>query len=100
MPEERLARLEERVDQVQRLVEAFGPTVTLSATMQVTLDHIEEDIRAIKMDIHEQRLAIEERDEAAMKERKDTKVALWSLVGVLGAAIISAIGGVVIALIS
>lgn len=95
----RLARLEQRVDDLAGLLSTFGATTTHVAMMGVKQDHYDEAVRGMRADVKELRDALDTRDAQMSKERKDTRIALWSLVGVLGAALISGGAAIVVALV-
>ena len=80
---ERITRLEERVadtaEGIRRLVPLVEKTVMMDERLAVVgrrLDHLEEDIR--------------DRDETTRKERREGRIALWSLTATIVAALIVA----------
>lgn len=106
--ESRLARVEQRLDFMEVAVAGLGSVHETLAEMRSDFRHLEQDFRALTVqitsvhttlstDIEGIRTIIDDRDKAVSTERRDTRRVLWTLVGVLGAAIISAVGAIVVA---
>lgn len=96
----RLARLEQRMDDLSSSVSTIPATATQVATLQVQQGHYDKAVEVLRADVKELRDALDTRDAQVSKERRDTRVALWSLVGVLVAAMISGGAAIVAALVS
>ena len=93
----RISRLEQRVEDLDRLVSALGPVSTQAATLAVQLSHVSDDISNVKSEVGKLFGLLDQREERVSQERRSTRTALWSLVAVLGAAIITAVGAIIVA---
>jgi septal ring factor EnvC (AmiA/AmiB activator) len=89
---QRLARLEQRVDGIDTRLAELSGVKEVMAEMRTEIRHVKEGIGEIHEDIDGVNTALQARDSAVSQERRQTRLALWSLVGVLGASLITAVG--------
>lgn len=106
--EREIAGLREQTAALKDDVRAMEPLVAASAELKADMRHMDNSLQDVRSEVHTLRDLIEKRDVAAGEERRQrdavvsqerraTRTALWTLVGVLGASIITAIGAVVAA---
>lgn len=95
----KVARLEQRVDDQRRALEAIGPVVTTAAELKLSIGHLQATVDELDKDIASIRAGLEARDKTVSDERKATRTALYSLVGVLVAALVSGGAAIAVALI-
>jgi hypothetical protein len=104
----RVVRVEQQVSSLQEDVRAMEPLVAASAEMKADMRHIDSGVASMRREIAGMRALMEQRDKDAQEERRlrdqqvsaerrATRTALWTLIGVLGAATITAIGAIVAA---
>lgn len=72
---------------------------TQMATVLANLGHLDRDLAMVRDEVTGISEAMTKRDEAVSKERRDTRLALYSMVGVLGASLIAGIAAVVVGLV-
>lgn len=96
----RLAALEQRVQDIDNQVSRLLPLAETMAGFGVKLDHIESGMTKLGADIHGIESMLDDRDKAVSAERKATRTALYSLVGVLAAALISGLASILVAVLS
>lgn len=78
-------------------MDLMSPLVEAMAEMRSDVRHMDENMEEVKREVLGIKGSLKKRDDAVSQERRQTRLALWSLVGVLGAAIIAAIGAVIAA---
>lgn len=93
----RLARVEQRVEDLSRQVTDYQPLSVSIASQQAHMEHFQESLGVLRNDVKALADNLEARDAATSKERRDTRVALYSMMAVLGAAIIGAVAAVIAA---
>lgn len=116
----RLARLEQRVNDHDTMIRTVAPLSTQQAVLNAEVAHIRDDLREVGSDVDglvkemrdrfhrladdqqkrdESRVAEDQRrDEAEAAGRRQLRVALYGLIGVLGAALIAALATILVAL--
>lgn len=76
------------------------PIGTKVAVVEVGVQHLAEAVSQVRGELKVVAENLEERDKAVTAERRATRTALWSLVGVLGASLITAIGAILAAVLT
>lgn len=116
----RLARLEQRVNDHDTMIRTVAPLSTQQAVLNAEVSHLRDDLRGVGDDVEglvkdmqarfdrlaedqrkrdEARAAEDQRrDEAEAAGRRQLRMALYGLIGVLGAALIGALATILVAL--
>lgn len=95
----RLARLEQRVDDVDRRLADFATINTQMATVIANQGHMDRDFSLLRDEVEGIGKTLVDRDVAVSRERRQTRIALYTMIGVLGASFISGIAAVVVGLV-
>lgn len=69
------------------------------ATVNANLGHMDRDLTMLRDEVEGIGKTLVDRDDATSRERKQTRVAIYSMVAVLGASFLSAVGAVVVGLV-
>lgn len=96
---DRLARLEQRADDVDRRLQDLGSVNTQLATVNANLGHMDRDLAMLRDEVESIGKTMADRDETTSKERKQTRLALYTMIGVLGASFLSAVAAVIVGLV-
>ncbi|WP_297775069.1 hypothetical protein [Mycobacterium sp.] len=98
-PGERIIRLETRVDELDRRMASLDSIAAQMATVNSNLGHMDRDLTILRDEVEGITATINKRDEAVSKERRETRLALYTMIGLLGASAIAAIGTVLVGLL-
>lgn len=96
---DRLARLEQRADDFDRRLTDLGTISREMATVSANVAHMDRDLALLRDEVEGITHSIAARDEAVSKERRETRLALYSMIGVLGASLIAGVAAVVVGLV-
>jgi hypothetical protein len=96
---DRITRLEVRVDDIVRRLSDLSTTTTQMATVNANLGHMDRDLTMLRQEVEGISTTLTKRDEAVSRERKQTRVALYTMIGVLGASFVSAVAAVVVGIL-
>jgi archaellum component FlaC len=96
---DRLTRLEARVEDIDRRLADLGSINSQMATVNANLGHMDRDLTMLRDEIEGVSTTLASRDQAVSKERRDTRLALYSMAGVLGASFVSGVVAVIVGLI-
>jgi hypothetical protein len=97
--DERLVRAEQQLADLRRALNRVEELPTPVALLNHRVDELFSDLTVLRGDVKMLNDRLDEREATETRDRKDTRTALWSLVGVLGASLISAGTAVLVALI-
>lgn len=96
---DRLARLEQRADDIERRLGDLGTVSTQMATVLANIGHMDRDLAMVRDEVERISESLSKRDEEVSRERKQTRVALYTMVGVLGASFLSGVAAVIAGMI-
>lgn len=96
---DRLARLEQRADDIERRLGDLGTMSTQMATVLANIGHMDRDLAMVRDEVERISESLSKRDEEVSRERKQTRVALYTMVGVLGASFLSGVAAVIAGMI-
>jgi hypothetical protein len=102
MPESvevQIARLDQKVEDLRRQVTDVVHVAPSVAELKTDISYMRATMDGYHTDLQDLRTTLAERDKAVSDERRSTRIALWSLVGVLGASIITGAAAVLAALV-
>jgi SMC interacting uncharacterized protein involved in chromosome segregation len=96
-PESQIAVLLSRVDSLEAQVRAFAISATRVERLDVQQENMAEDIRNIAKDVHQIKQLHDQREERIAQDRRAMRVALYGLIGLLLATLISGAVTIVVA---
>ncbi len=87
---ERLAKLEQRVDDLDKRVGDVGAVAVAVGVLTERLGSVADDVRAVNTSLTSEVAARNARENEIRKERRDMRIALWTIAAMILAAIIGA----------
>lgn len=85
----RLSRVEQRVEDLDVMVKALAPSAARIEVLAFQMEHFQEGQTALRSEVLGLRNIIETDKDQAVKAQRDVRLAIWALVAVIMAAVIS-----------
>jgi hypothetical protein len=98
-PGERIIRLETRVDDLDRRLGNLDSMAAQMAGVNSNLAHMDRDMTILREEVEGITTTISKRDDAVSKERRETRLALYTMIGLLGASFIAGVATVLVGVI-
>lgn len=84
------------MDELDRRLADLATIATQMATVNANLGHMDRDISALRDQVEVIGHNMDQRDQQVSKERKETRVALYGMIAVLGASFVTAVGAIAV----